>query len=76
MYNDLKGPAHSAQKKYFEASLSTKHIFLFGTEKNACSMPEMGGGGEGGGIEIWVKIDILVKFIFLSRFTILSKQYF
>ena len=45
MYNDLKGTAHSAQKKYFEASLSTKHIFLFGTEKNACSMPEMGGGG-------------------------------
>ena len=33
MYNDLKGTAHSAQKKYFEASLSTKHIFLFGTEK-------------------------------------------
>ena len=28
MYNDLKGTAHSAQKKYFEASLQSIYFFL------------------------------------------------
>ena len=48
-------------KKRFEASLSSNHIFLFGTEKNTCSMHKMGGSGGGGGVDILVKIDILAK---------------
>ena len=51
----------------FEASLSSKQIFLFGTEKNTCSMQVQGGGGGGGGIDILVKIDIMVKIDILIK---------
>ena len=48
----------------FKVSLSFEHIFLFGTEKSKWSMHERGGGG---GVDILVKIDILVKLIFFVQ---------
>ena len=45
----------------FKVSLSFEHIFLFGTEKSKWSMHERGG------VDILVKIDILVKLIFFVQ---------